>query len=106
MNDQEPKYFTKFKEELNEKLDKIDKSFDASKEQIAKVFESITILEIGFNDVNRKLDAHAEQIAKVSVQVTTLGVDIKRVETKINNNIFKTIDTEQRTEKLEKVVFA
>lgn len=107
MNDQEPKYFTTFKNELYEKL-------DAHAEQIAYVTEEITgikgeIKEINgeitgikgeLAEINKKLDSHEEQIVHVSEQGSQI---LKVLNSKADSTYVENIDF--RTKKLEKFVF-
>ena len=126
MQDQEPQYFTKFRVELHEKL---DKRFDAHAEQIAYVSEEITVMkgeikqinktldehtnkfvEINktldehtaqFSEINKRLDGHAEQIAHVSEQTTEIISTLNRKADTVYVD-----DINFRTKKLEKVAFA
>lgn len=126
MLDQEPQYFTKFRLELHEKL---DKRFDSHAEQIAHVSEEITTIKgeikeinktldehtnkfveinktldkhtVKFSEISNRLDGHAEQIAHVSEQVTEVKTILdKKADTSYVD------DVSFRTKKLEKVAFA
>jgi archaellum component FlaC len=98
MNETEPQYFTKFRLELN---DKLDKRFDAHAEQIAHVSEEITGIKKELKEINTRLDGHAEQIAHVSEQ----NSEIIRSMSKKADTLYLD-DLTVRTKKLEKVVFA
>jgi chromosome segregation ATPase len=82
MQDQEPQYFTKFRVELHEKL---DKRFDAHAEQIAHVSEEITVIKGELKEINTRLDGHAEQIAKVSEDLTFVKTEIKEIRGEIKD---------------------
>jgi chromosome segregation ATPase len=76
MNDQEPKYFTKFKNELYEKL-------DAHEEQIAYLTEEITGIKSDISGVNGEIVGIKDEIKVINVEITDIKGEITGIKSEI-----------------------
>jgi len=133
MNETEPQYFTKFRLELNEKL---DKRFDAHAEQIAYVSEEITVMKKDIIGIKGEIVGIKGEMVVMKGEIVGIKGEIKGIKEELvgvnerldghaeqiahvseqNSEIIRSMskkedtlyldDLSVRTKKLEKVVFA
>lgn len=73
MNETEPQYFTKFRLELNEKL---DKRFDAHAEQIAYVTEEITGVKKDITSIKEDITGIKGEIVGINGEISGMKGEI------------------------------
>jgi hypothetical protein len=101
MNDQEPKYFTKFKEELYVRL-------DGHAEQIAYLTEKTTVMEGDIKNIYKRLDNIDIRFDNMDKKFDLIGSQLTESLSIVNRKADSLYvdDINNRTKNLEKVVFA
>lgn len=115
MNDQEPKYFTKFKEELYVRL-------DGHAEQIAYLTEKTTVMEGDIKNIYKRLDNIDIRFDNMDKRFDKMDIKFNNIEKKVDligSQLTESLsivnrkadclyvdDINNRTKNLEKVVFA
>jgi tetrahydromethanopterin S-methyltransferase subunit G len=108
MNDQEPKYFTKFKEELYVRL-------DGHAEQIAYLTEKTTVMEGDIKNIYKRLDNMDKRFDNMDIRFNNLEKKVDLIGSQLTESLsivnrkadsLYVDDINNRTKNLEKVVFA
>lgn len=108
MNDQEPKYFTKFREELYVRL-------DGHAEQIAYLTEKTTVMEGDIKNIYKRLDNMDKRFDKIDIRFNNLEKKVDFMGSQLTESLgivnrkadsLYVDDINNRTKNIEKVVFA